>query len=86
MVRLLRDTKNVSLMEKAQSRTRWCWIYKIRCRARRTIHCRAFNNAQPIQDVFAQINDRINDEMAAHPEYADDVPAQKSTYPILNYS
>jgi hypothetical protein len=25
-----------------------------------------------IQDVFAQINDRIN-EMAAHPEYADDV-------------
>jgi amidophosphoribosyltransferase len=28
---------------------------------------------QPIQDVFAQINDRINEEMAAHPEYADDV-------------
>jgi hypothetical protein len=27
--------------------------------------------------VFAQINDRINDEMAAHPEYADDVAAQK---------
>jgi amidophosphoribosyltransferase len=31
------------------------------------------NHAQPIQDVFAQINDRINEEMAAHPEYADDV-------------
>jgi amidophosphoribosyltransferase len=40
------------------------------------------NHAQPIQDVFAQINDRINDEMAAHPEYADDVAAQKSTYSI----
>jgi amidophosphoribosyltransferase len=34
------------------------------------------NNSQPIQDVFAQINDRINEEMALHPEYADDVPAQ----------
>jgi amidophosphoribosyltransferase len=41
---------------------------------------RAFNNAQPIQDVFAQINDRINEEMAAHPEYADDVPAQKQIF------
>jgi amidophosphoribosyltransferase len=41
------------------------------------------NNAQPIQDVFAQINDRINDEMVAHPEYADDVPAQKSTYSYI---
>jgi amidophosphoribosyltransferase len=35
------------------------------------------NHAQPIQDVFAQINDRINEEMAAHPEYADDVALQK---------
>jgi amidophosphoribosyltransferase len=25
------------------------------------------NHAQPIQDIFAQINDRINEEMAAHP-------------------
>jgi amidophosphoribosyltransferase len=41
------------------------------------------NNAQPIQDVFAQINDRINDEMAAHPEYADDVPAQKANIPYI---
>jgi amidophosphoribosyltransferase len=29
------------------------------------------NHAQPIQDVFAQINDRINEEMSSHPEYAD---------------
>ena len=27
------------------------------------------NDAQPIQDVFKQINDRINDELAANPEY-----------------
>jgi amidophosphoribosyltransferase len=30
---------------------------------------------------FAQINDRINQEMAAHPEYADDV-ALKSKDPV----
>lgn len=41
------------------------------------------NHAQPIQDVFAQINDRINEEMAAHPEYADDVPLQKQKIPYL---
>jgi amidophosphoribosyltransferase len=41
------------------------------------------NNSQPIQDVFAQINDRINDEMAAHPEYADDVRAQKANIPYI---
>jgi amidophosphoribosyltransferase len=35
---------------------------------------------QPIQDVFAQINDRINEEMAAHPEYADDVVLQKKIH------
>jgi amidophosphoribosyltransferase len=27
--------------------------------------------------VFAQINDRVNEEMAAHPEYADNVALQK---------
>jgi amidophosphoribosyltransferase len=32
-------------------------------------YSRVRSNAQPIQDVFAQINDRINEEMAAHPEY-----------------
>nr|WP_314838423.1 amidophosphoribosyltransferase [uncultured Flavobacterium sp.] len=41
------------------------------------------NHAQPIQDVFAQINDRINEEMAAHPEYADDVALQKQKLPYL---
>jgi hypothetical protein len=29
------------------------------------------NAAQPIQDVFSQINERINDELAANPEYAE---------------
>jgi amidophosphoribosyltransferase len=41
------------------------------------------NNSQPIQDVFAQINDRINEEMALHPEYAEDVPAQKANIPYI---
>ncbi|TRX36678.1 amidophosphoribosyltransferase [Flavobacterium restrictum] len=41
------------------------------------------NHAQPIQDVFAQINDRINEEMTAHPEYADDVASQKKNIPYL---
>jgi amidophosphoribosyltransferase len=27
--------------------------------------------------VFAQINDRVNEEMAAHPEYADNVAKSK---------
>jgi amidophosphoribosyltransferase len=35
---------------------------------------------QPIQDVFAQINDRVNEEMAAHPEYADNVALQKQIF------
>jgi len=41
------------------------------------------NDPQPIQDVFAQINDRINDELASHPEYADDVAAQKKNIPYI---
>ncbi|RDI56940.1 amidophosphoribosyltransferase [Flavobacterium glaciei] len=41
------------------------------------------NHAQPIQDVFAQINDRINEEMTAHPEYADNVALQKQKIPYL---
>ena len=41
------------------------------------------NQSQPIQDVFAQINERINEEMASHPEYADDVPLQKKNIPYL---
>ena len=41
------------------------------------------NHAQPIQDVFAQINERINEEMVAHPEYADDVPQLKANIPYI---
>lgn len=41
------------------------------------------NDAQPIQDVFAQINDRINEEMLAHPEYTDNVDLQKSHLPYI---
>ncbi|MBA0883300.1 amidophosphoribosyltransferase [Flavobacterium undicola] len=41
------------------------------------------NQAQPIQDVFAQINERINEEMANHPEYVDDVAAQKANIPYI---
>ena len=28
---------------------------------------------QPIQDIFAQINERINDDLTKHPEYQNDV-------------
>ena len=38
---------------------------------------------QPIQDIFAQINERINDEIAQHPEYQDDVAKQKRYIPYL---
>jgi amidophosphoribosyltransferase len=41
------------------------------------------NAAQPIQDVFAQINERINSEMASHPEYSDNVALQKANIPYL---
>lgn len=38
---------------------------------------------QPIQDIFAQINDRINTQMLEHPEYADDVAMQKKHIPYI---
>ncbi|MCV9929562.1 amidophosphoribosyltransferase [Flavobacterium sp. LS1R49] len=41
------------------------------------------NHAQPIQDVFKQINERINEEMTAHPEYANDVVKQKDNIPYI---
>ncbi|NRS88650.1 amidophosphoribosyltransferase [Flavobacterium sp. 7E] len=41
------------------------------------------NHAQPIQDVFAQINDRVNEEMKLHPEYADNVALQKAKIPYV---
>lgn len=41
------------------------------------------NDAQPIQDIFSQINERINQELQLHPEYADDVAAQKEHLPYI---
>lgn len=41
------------------------------------------NDAQAIQDVFKQINERINEELTSHPEYADDVAAQKANIPYI---
>lgn len=41
------------------------------------------NKPQAIQDVFAQINDRINEEMAAHPQYHDNVGLQKDHIPYI---
>ncbi|TXD83770.1 amidophosphoribosyltransferase [Subsaximicrobium wynnwilliamsii] len=38
---------------------------------------------QPIQDIFDQINERINEEFAAHPEYQDDVALQKRHIPYI---
>jgi len=38
---------------------------------------------QPIQDIFDQINERINEELLAHPEYQDDVALQKSKIPYI---
>jgi amidophosphoribosyltransferase len=41
------------------------------------------NAAQPIQDIFAQINDRINTELTENPEIKDDVAAQKERIPYV---
>lgn len=41
------------------------------------------NDAQPIQDVFTQINERINEEMTSHPEYTDNVSLQKANIPYI---
>ena len=41
------------------------------------------NAAQPIQDIFEQINQRINDEILANPEYAEDTEIQKKYIPYL---
>ncbi|GAA4273342.1 amidophosphoribosyltransferase [Aquimarina gracilis] len=38
---------------------------------------------QPIQDIFSQINDRINKELVDHPEYTDDVTLQKKNIPYI---
>ncbi|MGY5849292.1 amidophosphoribosyltransferase [Salegentibacter sp. F14] len=41
------------------------------------------NAAQPIQDIFEQINDRINSEIKENPEYADNVALQKKNIPYI---
>ncbi len=41
------------------------------------------NKAQPIQDIFAQINERINEELSLHPEYQDNVQLQKDHIPYI---
>lgn len=38
---------------------------------------------QPIQDIFAQINQRINKDLTENPEYADDVELQKRHIPYI---
>ena len=40
------------------------------------------NAQQPIQDIFAKINDRINTSLKENPEYVDDVAKQKNTFHI----
>lgn len=41
------------------------------------------NQQQPIQDVFKQINERINEELTQHPEYNDNVALQKASIPYI---
>ncbi len=41
------------------------------------------NKSQPIQDIFKQVNERINYEIEQHPEYVDDVEMQKKHIPYL---
>jgi amidophosphoribosyltransferase len=41
------------------------------------------NDAQPIKDIFAQINERISKELEEHPEYQNNVALQKQNIPYL---
>lgn len=38
---------------------------------------------QPIQDIFAQINERINNALASNPEFENDVQLQKKNIPYI---
>ncbi|NRA92243.1 MAG: amidophosphoribosyltransferase [Psychroserpens sp.] len=38
---------------------------------------------QPIQDIFGQINERVNSEFSANPEYQNDVALQKKHIPYI---
>lgn len=41
------------------------------------------NKTSPIQDIFSQINGRINEELEERPELANDIDAQKKEIPYL---
>lgn len=41
------------------------------------------NHAQPIQDVFKQINERISEELKANPELGDDMKELKANIPYI---
>lgn len=41
------------------------------------------NQGQPIQDVFSQINERINEELISNLEYVDNVALQKKKIPYI---
>lgn len=41
------------------------------------------NDAQPIQDIFTQLNNRVNTELELHPEYLNDVDLQKKNIPYV---
>jgi amidophosphoribosyltransferase len=41
------------------------------------------NKTQAIQDIFAQINERINEELTLHPEYQENVALQKENIPYI---
>jgi amidophosphoribosyltransferase len=41
------------------------------------------NKSQPIQDIFAQINERINEDLANNPEFQNDVDWQKENIPYI---
>src|SRR3990167_7598406 len=41
------------------------------------------NQAQPIQDIFAQINARISDELTKNPSYQNNVALQKENIPYV---
>src|SRR5690554_5098954 len=41
------------------------------------------NKPYPIQDIFTQINTRINKELEDHPELTDDIDAQKKELPYI---
>ncbi|MCB0457366.1 MAG: amidophosphoribosyltransferase [Flavobacteriaceae bacterium] len=42
------------------------------------------NASQPIQDIFSQINQRINQEFQDHPEIKEDISLQKKRIPYLS--